>query len=85
MVFEILESTEVSLALLERVKHLKALGYRFLLDDFNCTDTMMKMYEPFFPYIDIVKVDILAIGLTNLPSAVSKLEKYSLTLFGGKN
>lgn len=82
--FEILESTEVSLALLERVKHLKALGYRFLLDDFNCTDTMIKMYEPFFPYIDIVKVDILAIGLTNLPSAVSKLEKYSLTLLAEK-
>lgn len=82
--FEILESTHVSLALLERIKHLKALGYRFLLDDFNCTDAMIKTYEPFFPYIDIVKVDVLAIGVTNLSTALSKLEKYSLTLLAEK-
>lgn len=82
--FEILESTVVSLALLERIKHLKALGYCFLLDDFNCTEAMMKTYEPFFPYIDIIKVDILAIGVANLPSALSKLEKYSMTLLAEK-
>lgn len=82
--FEILESTEVSLALFERIKHLKALGYRFLLDDFDCTDEMIKTYEPFFPYIDIIKVDILAIGTANLASALSKLEKYSLTLLAEK-
>jgi EAL and modified HD-GYP domain-containing signal transduction protein len=82
--FEILEYTKVSLALYERVKYLHSLGYRFLLDDFDCTDTMIATYEALFPYIDIVKVDILAIGLSNLPNALAKIKKYDLTLLAEK-
>ena len=82
--FEILEHTKVTLALCERIKHLHALGYRFLLDDFACTDAMIKQYEPLFPYIDILKVDILAIGTPNLASALSKIQKYNLTLLAEK-
>lgn len=82
--FEILEYTKVSRALYERIKYLHALGYRFLLDDFDCTDAMIGNYEALFPYIDIVKVDILAIGLSHLPSALAKIEKYHLTLLAEK-
>lgn len=54
--FEILEHTKVTLALCERIKHLHAFRYRFLLlDDFACTDAMIKQYEPLFLYIDILK------------------------------
>lgn len=82
--FEILEYTKVSLALYERVKYLHTLGYRFLLDDFDCTDSMIANYEALFPYIDIVKVDILAIGLESLPRALEKIKKYNLTLLAEK-
>ena len=82
--FEILEYTNVSLALYERIKYLHALGYRFLLDDFDCTDGMIANYETLFPYIDIVKVDILAIGLESLPSALEKIKPYNLTLLAEK-
>lgn len=82
--FEILEHTTVSLALIERVKYLHALGYCFLLDDFSCTEAMIKRYEPLFPYIHIVKVDVLAIGVENLSPALSRMEKYSLTLLAEK-
>ena len=82
--FEILESTKVTLALVERIKHLHALGYRFLLDDFNCTDITIKTYEPLFAYVDIIKVDILAIGLPNLALALSKIEKYAIPLLAEK-
>jgi EAL and modified HD-GYP domain-containing signal transduction protein len=82
--FEILEHTQVSLALYERIKHLKRLGYRFSLDDFDCSDTMIKYYEPLFPYVDIIKVDIQAIGLENLPCALDKLSKYNIPLLAEK-
>lgn len=82
--FEILEHTKVTLALYERIKHLHGLGYRFLLDDFSCTDAMIKQYEPIFPYIDMLKLDILAIGINNLASALSKIQKYNLTLLAEK-
>jgi len=82
--FEILEYTQVSLALYERVKYLHRLGYRFSLDDFDCTDEMFKTYQPLFPYIDILKIDIQAIGLTSLNEAVSKLKKYTIPLLAEK-
>lgn len=82
--FEILEHTQVSLALYERIKHLRRLGYRFSLDDFDCSDTMLKYYEPLFPYVDIIKVDIQAIGLNNLAHAVGKLTKYNIPLLAEK-
>lgn len=72
--FEILEHTKVSAALFERVKHLHSLGYRFSLDDFDCSDSMIKCYKPLFPYIGIIKVDIQAIGIPNLKASIDKLE-----------
>jgi len=82
--FEILEYTKVSMALCERVKHLYSLGYRFLLDDFDCTDETIKNYNPLFPYIEIIKVDIMAIGVDNLSSALSRIEKFDITLLAEK-
>ena len=82
--FEILEHTKVSLALYERVKHLHSLGYRFSLDDFDCSDIMIEHYEPLFPYIEMIKVDIQAIGIPALKDSISKLTKYNIPLLAEK-
>jgi len=82
--FEILEYTAISIALCERVKDLHARGYRFLLDDFDCTEESIQKYTPLFPYIDIIKVDILAIGITNLPSALLRIEPLNIALLAEK-
>lgn len=82
--FEILEYTKITMGLYERIKHLKQLGYRFSLDDFDCTDAMFKVYEPLFPYIDIVKIDIQAIGLEHLAKAVAKFNAYHIPLLAEK-
>jgi len=82
--FEILEHTKVSLALYERVKHLHSLGYHFTLDDFDCSDLMIEHYEPLFPYIEMIKVDIQAIGIPNLKASIDKLKKYTIPLLAEK-
>jgi len=82
--FEILEYTKVSMALCERIKYLHGLGYHFLLDDFDCTEETIKKYNPLFPYIEIIKVDIMAIGVDNLSSALSRIEKFNITLLAEK-
>jgi len=82
--FEILEHTKVSLALYERVKYLHSLGYRFSLDDFDCSDLMIEHYEPLFPYVEMIKVDIQAIGLPNLQTSIDKLKKYNINLLAEK-
>ncbi len=82
--FEILEHTQVSLALIERIKYMHALGYRFSLDDFDCTDTMIRDYEPLFPYVAFIKIDILAIGIQNVSAAIAKLQHYCIDLLAEK-
>ncbi|MBV5278516.1 MAG: EAL domain-containing protein [Campylobacteraceae bacterium] len=82
--FEILEYTKISLGLCERIKELHALGYRFSLDDFDCSDEMIKNYEALFPYVDIIKVDVLAIRAEFLEKAIQKLEKYNIDLLAEK-
>ena len=82
--FEILEHTEVSSALYERVKYLHSLGYRFTLDDFDCTDAVIQAYAPLFPYIEIIKVDIQAIGLPHLHAALEKLKTFNIPLLAEK-
>ena len=82
--FEILEHTTLSSALCERVKDLHAQGYRFTLDDFDCSDAMIQAYLPLFPYIEIIKVDIQAIGLTDLLASLEKLKTFNIPLLAEK-
>ncbi|MDD2384784.1 MAG: EAL domain-containing protein [Sulfurospirillaceae bacterium] len=82
--FEILEYTRVTLALIERIKYMYSLGYRFSLDDFDCSDATMRDFEPLFPYIDIIKIDILALGIKNVSHAIAKLKRHSIDLLAEK-
>ncbi len=53
VVVEILEDATPDRPLLDKIRRLKAQGYRLALDDF----TLDPGWEPFFPYIDIIKFD----------------------------
>ena len=82
--FEILEYTKVSPALFDRIKELHTQGYKFSLDDFDCSDEMIQNYEAIFPYVDIIKVDVLSVGVENLEKARSKLRPYKIDLLAEK-
>lgn len=82
--FEILEHTAVTKALCARIKDLHAQGYRFALDDFDCSDEMIQTYTPIFPYIEIIKVDIQAIGLAHLQMALEKISTFNKKLLAEK-
>lgn len=61
-IFEILETTNVSEELTDRIKDLKSNGYIFALDDFIFTRDYVKMFAPLFGYVDFIKVDIQQIS-----------------------
>lgn len=82
--FEILEYTKISPLLCARIQELHALGYRFSLDDFDCSDEMINNYEALFPYMDIIKIDVLAIQTEHLEKAIAKIEKYNIDLLAEK-
>lgn len=69
VVLEILETVEVTPALVERVAELVAQGFAFALDDVVCQDETL---QPLLPLVKIVKIDITGMD----KPALASLAKY---------
>lgn len=83
-VFEILEYTKMSAAIVQRVRQLHDIGYKFALDDFSPDNDNIEYYKALFPFVDILKIDLLAIDITEIEYIVKKFEPYNLTLLAEK-
>lgn len=79
-VIEILETVELSDALLERCRELKGRGFTLALDD-NCYHPD---YEPLYDIVDIVKIDVLQIPEDALKEMVATLSNRGLILLAEK-
>ena len=80
LVVEILEHVEPEEEVLLALSALKKKGYLLALDDYVFEPHM----EPFLELADIIKLDILALGLDGLPEKVEKLRKYDVKLLAEK-
>jgi c-di-GMP phosphodiesterase len=83
-VFEILEYTKVTPEVVERVRHLHELGYHFALDDFSCDNENIEYFKLLFPYVDVIKIDLLATNTINAESIVKKFSTYHVKLLAEK-
>ncbi len=83
-IFEILEHTKMSVAIVERVRQLHNIGYKFALDDFSPDNDNIEYYKALFPFVDILKIDLLAIDITQIDYIVKKFEPYNITLLAEK-
>ena len=79
-VIEILETVELSDALLQRCRELKERGFTLALDD-NCYHSD---FEPLYEIVDIVKIDVLQIPADDLKEMVATLSNRGLTLLAEK-
>ncbi|MFW5990358.1 MAG: EAL and HDOD domain-containing protein, partial [Campylobacterales bacterium] len=57
-VIELLETTEVSAELIERLKKLRKDGFSVALDDFDCKVETFKKYASIMPFLDYIKFDL---------------------------
>ncbi|MDG1753246.1 MAG: HDOD domain-containing protein [Thalassotalea sp.] len=80
IVIEVLEDIEISNQLVESVKSLKDKGYTLALDDFDFDPK----WDVLFPYIDIIKIDVLAFSLLEISKHVRKIPNKNITLLGEK-
>lgn len=80
IVIEILEDIEISNQLIESVKSLKEKGYTLALDDFDFDPK----WDVLFPYVDIIKVDVLAFSLLEISKFVRKIADTKMTLLAEK-
>lgn len=70
VVIEIVESVDVNEEFIAACEHIKQLGYKIALDDYNFSD----IWEPLLPLVKYIKVEAEIIDLDN-PSIVSSLRK----------
>lgn len=83
-VFEILEYTKVTPEVIEKVRHLHELGYKFALDDFSCENDNIEYFKLLFPYIDVIKIDLLALNNMTLEEIIAKFSSYDIKLLAEK-
>lgn len=69
VVIEILEDVEPDEEVLRSVRSLKALGYRFALDDFTGNGAL----APLYALADIVKVDLMGLDMRQMANVVRSL------------
>ena len=80
VVLELLEDQLVDDALIDALARLRTGGYQVALDDFTLTPDI----EPLLPKVDIVKLDLRALGAEGLTRLAHDLSRHPLTLVAEK-
>jgi EAL and modified HD-GYP domain-containing signal transduction protein len=80
VVLEILEDVPVTPELLSACKSLYKKGYKLALDDFDFDEK----WEAFYPFIDIIKIDVLQFSILEISKLVRKLSGLDVTLLAEK-
>lgn len=80
VVIEILEDVSASDALLSACKQLSEKGYQLALDDYDFDPK----WQRFFPYINILKIDVLAYSMLEISRLVRSLNHTKITLLAEK-
>lgn len=79
-VIEILEHTKMSVAIVQRVREMHAMGYRFALDDFCCRTSQFELFRDLFPYLEIIKIDLLMPHDIALEAMASRIREINPSL-----
>lgn len=83
-IFEILEYTKMSVAIVERIQYLYGLGYRFAIDDFCCKSSNIEYFKLIFPYVDIIKIDLLMSHAVSVEEMAERFLSYDVKLLAEK-
>lgn len=83
-VLEILETVIINDQIIERIIELKRHGYRFALDDADCSKEYILNFQPIFEHIDILKLDITLLQEENLPKFLALFKRFNLKILAEK-
>lgn len=83
-VIEILETTQVTPELVEKIIEMKAKGFTFALDDFVFSNEMLKYFAPLFPHMSYLKVDLMENDFESLRGKLNLVQKYDMKLLAEK-
>lgn len=80
VVLEVLEDVEIDEELIQSIRTLVASGFTIALDDFEYD----QKWEPLIPLADVIKFDVLAIGIDQLQDQVNFVKKHDVKLLAEK-
>jgi len=80
VVLEVLEDIETDRQLVENIARLADQGYLLALDDFE----FEKKWDQLLPLVHIIKVEVPAVNLKQLPRKINRLRKYGVKLLAEK-
>jgi len=75
-VLEILESTLIDDPFIVKVQQLREEGFRFALDDMDLSEEMIARFEPVFPYLAYVKIDLFSATKEKIDEKIKLFESY---------
>ena len=76
-VLEILENTEIDDTVIARIIQLKERGFRFALDDMDLSDEMFCRFEPIFPHLSYVKIDLFTATKEQIQERIGAFDRYN--------
>ncbi|MBE0498852.1 MAG: EAL domain-containing protein [Campylobacterales bacterium] len=79
-VIEILETVQLTSALYNKIVSLKKKGYKIALDDFDCSEEMLKNFQPLLKYLNVIKIDALTVNKDNLKKLLPKFKAAGIKL-----
>jgi len=83
-VLEILETVIIDESIINRIKELKKMGYRFALDDADCSKEYILNFQSIFEYMDFLKLDIGLLEEDKLPQFLAIFKKFNLKVLAEK-
>ena len=83
-VFEILKYTKVTQEVIDKIAYLHSIGYKFALDDFSCDNENIEYFKRLFPYVDVIKIDLLATTDLTIEAMVEKFSTLDVKLLAEK-
>lgn len=81
VILEILETVKASPRLIARIRELRALGFKFALDDIVAES---EDFMAFVELVDVIKVDVKAVHADRLPGLTASLHMLGKTLLAEK-
>lgn len=78
---EVLETVTIDDRIAARLKHLKAAGFTLAIDDVT---HLPPEYASILDTIDIVKIDIAALGMDRVPALINELKRWPVRLLAEK-
>lgn len=83
-VIELLETTELTPGVIEKLQLLHRRGYKIAIDDFDCTAEMVRKFSPILRHVSLIKIDVQLSSPVSLRNVVQKFKQLGIRLLAEK-